>query len=194
MKTLIAVICLLLPTQVVASESDTINSFVKTVESSLYSQIEKCKIIKISKDLNGDSKNDLMLSTNCAWGNTGGWGNAGGGWKVYFRQENNKFKYITDLEFHPLGINIEAKKDLNGFYLRSYHRHSAGEGSISTQLISESGVKQLENKVIITGPSGTGKDYKLYEELFDINYKNPLSEFCYLIKFKENSCQWEPGY
>lgn len=176
-----------------ASENEVIFSFIGDIKKQLWSPIEDCKIIRVTKDLNGDSIPDLMLSTNCSWSDYS-WGNGGGSWKVYFSNESGKFMFLTNIEFHPLAVNIESKPDLGGFILNTYWRNNAESGVLLKELVTTNQVKLIEKRNIIPGPNDQGKDTALYYKLFGDNYKTEISEYCLIVEFEAGKCVWAKGY
>jgi len=194
MRTSLVLIIWLISVSVHSAES-AIFDFVSLVKSG--SEIYKdrdyanCKIIKIERDLDADTDIDYLLSSDCPYGDNGGWGNGGGEWQLYFN-ENNSFKHSGSFILHPLAFQTSPTRNSEEFYLSTYIRKSCCEGtfqkekvtSVSRELVSSQDFKKMD----IEGSDG----YIKYHELF--SGESPASYYCLLEDIENDRCNWKNGY
>jgi len=150
-----------------------------------------CKIIKIERDLDADMDIDYLLSSDCPYGDNGGWGNDGGEWQLYFN-ENNSFKHSGSFLMHPLAFQTSPTEKSNEFYLTKYIRKSCCEGTFQREKVTSIGRKLVSSQdfkdMDVEGSDG----YKKYQELFSSDTR--VSEYCLLTDIENSRCGWKNGY
>ncbi len=150
-----------------------------------------CKIIKIEHDFDADKDIDYLLSSDCPYGDNGGWGNGGGEWQLYFK-ENNSFKHSGSFFMHPLAFQSSPTGNNDEFYLTTYIRKGCCEGTFQTEKVTSIG-RELVSSQDFKNMNVEGSDgYKKYQQLFP--GKSVASDFCLLADIENNHCNWKNGY
>jgi hypothetical protein len=121
---------------------------------------------RIVTDLNGDGKDDLILSDTKDM-----FGNACGGWSVYI-SSNGYWRCIGDVGLHPGGFTFDQVH--NEVDLWYYIRSSAQMGYLGYYSFSPNGMKKGDNKIFIRA---NGDDENVFDRMnkaiFEYSYKHP---------------------
>ena len=122
---------------------------------------------RIVTDLNGDGKDDLILSDT-----KDTFGNAGGGWLVYI-SSNGFWRCVGDVGLYPGAFTFDRVHDEVDLWY--YSRSSAREGHFGYYSFHSGGMRKGVNQIFIRTESEDGENVFtcVYKAIFGYAHKHP---------------------
>lgn len=113
-------------------EFESINDYVSDIDEFLYERATE-SLFKIVMDINGDKREDILLSGYYK----GGWGNSGGEWTVYLNGQSNFMKCDKKFVMYPNTARLDPKESS----ILTYGRLGCCDGSLNQIKLNDCNIK-----------------------------------------------------
>lgn len=154
---------------------------------------DTCLIMRIEGDFDHSGSRDIALSTDCPYGDNGGWGNAGGTWRFYLNLENG-YEFVGDASFHDESVWFEPLGDNGEFYLHTQWGTGFNSGWVETIHLA----RNFDEPIIIERKRYQNTDIEgsagsLVAAEFRSNLSPLIKSNCRFIEIDAGSCGWRKG-